>query len=306
MKADLSLRRSLTHTDWSAYVFMLPAVVILGLFLVYPILWALAASFKRIGIGDLLGTTLWTVPGQWVGFKNYAALFSDPAFRGSLLNTAWFAVIFIPGTLAASLGMALLVRQGLRGTGAFRALFFLPYVVSIVAAGLVWRWMFDTEHGLINAIIAACGGDGPNWLGHPQLAMCVIALMCIWRWSGYFMLIFLAGLESIPASLYEAANVDGAGHWMIFHRVTLPMLRRPMIFALIVLLIRAQNVFQEVYVMTGGGPGNSTVTVAFLIWQTAFRSFLIGRGAALSYLLFLCVVVAAAAQVLLLRRRRTA
>jgi len=294
----------MVRRDWSAHFFLFPSAVILGLFLLYPILWSLLASFRKIGLGDLLGMRLWSVPGEWIGFKNYTSLFADPAFRRSLLNTAWFGILFIPGTLVVSLGMALLVRQALRGISFFRALFFLPYVVSIVAAGLVWRWMFDTEHGLINAIIAAAGGEGPDWLSHPQLAMLVIALMCIWRWSGYFMLIFLAGLEAIPSSLYEAADVDGAGWWMTFHRVTLPMLRRPMIFALIVLLIRSQNIFQEVYVMTGGGPGNSTVTVAFLIWQTAFRSFLIGRGAALSYLLFLCVLVAAFAQFMLLRRGR--
>ena len=288
----------------SPLLFLLPSAVILGLFLVYPVLWSCLASFRRIGIGDLLGVRLWTVPGKWIGLENYRSIFTDPAFWRSLANTAYFAILFIPGTLIASLGMALLVRQSLRGIGAFRALFFLPYVVSIVAAGLVWRWMFDTEHGLINAVIAAVGGNGPDWLGTPELAMLVIALMCIWRWSGYFMLVFLAGLEAIPSSLYEAADVDGAGWWMTFHRVTLPLLRRPMIFALIVLLIRAQNIFQEVYVMTGGGPGNSTVTVAFLIWQTAFRSFLIGRGAALSYLLFLFVLAAAVAQFILLGRER--
>ena len=244
------------------------------------------------------------MPGQWIGLGNYRSLFADPVFRRSLLNTAYFSAIFIPGTLAVSLGLALLVRQGLRGIGVFRALFFLPYVVSIVAAGLVWRWMFDTEHGLINALVAIAGGEGPDWLGHPQLAMVVIALMSIWRWSGYFMLIFLAGLESIPTSLYEAAGVDGVGRWMTFRRVTLPLLRRPMIFALIVLLIRAQNIFQEVYVMTGGGPGNRTVTVAFLIWQTAFRSFRIGRAAALSYLLFLLVLAVAVVQFLMLGRER--
>ena len=290
--------------DRSAYFFLLPSCIVLGLFLLYPICWSLLASFRRIGIGDLLGIRLWSVPGEWVGVANYRSLFADPAFWRSLRNTAWFAALFIPGTLATALAMALLVRQRLRGIGVFRALFFLPYVVSIVAAGLVWRWMFDTEHGLINAIVAAVGGEGPDWLGNPKLAMPVIAMMCTWRWSGYFMLIFLAGLEGIPSSLYEAADVDGAGWWMTFRRITLPMLRRPMIFALIVLLIRAQNIFQEVYVMTGGGPGNSTVTVAFLIWQTAFRSFLIGRGAALSHLLFLCVVLAATVQFILLRRAR--
>ena len=290
--------------DRTAYGFLLPAALILGLFLLYPILWSFLASFRRIGLGDLGGLRLWSVPGQWIGLGNYRSLFADPVFRRSLLNTAYFSVMFIPGTLAVSLGLALLVRQGLRGIGVFRALYFLPYVVSIVAAGLVWRWMFDTEHGLINALVAIAGGEGPDWLGHPQLAMVVIALMSIWRWSGYFMLIFLAGLESIPTSLYEAAGVDGVGRWMTFRRVTLPLLRRPMIFALIVLLIRAQNIFQEVYVMTGGGPGNRTVTVAFLIWQTAFRSFRIGRAAALSYLLFVLVLVVAVVQFLMLGRER--
>jgi len=134
--------------------------------------------------------------------------------------------------------------------------------------------------------------------------MVVIALMCVWRWSGYFMLIFLAGLQAIPVSVYEAAAVDGVGWWRTFLRVTLPLLRRPMIFALIVLLIRSQNVFQEVYVMTGGGPYNRTVTMAYLIWQTAFQSGSFGRGAALSYLLFLVVLTVAIIQFLMLGRER--
>lgn len=299
------MRADAAQKDRSAYVFVLPAAVILTLFLLYPIVWSLLASFRDIRLGDLLGMHLWSVPGKWAGANNYRSLFQDPIFWQSLWNTAYFAVLFIPGTLVLSLGMALLVQQGLRGVGVFRAIFFLPYVVSIVASSLVWRWMFDGEYGLINAIIAAAGGEGPNWLSHPQLAMVVIALMSIWRWSGYFMLIFLAGLEAIPSSLYEAADVDGAGWWMVFGRVTLPLLRRPMIFALIVLLIRAQNVFQEVYVMTGGGPGNSTVTVAYLIWHRGIKTMKLGQGAALSYLLFLVVLAVAVAQFLFLRRRRT-
>jgi len=298
------MRTNTAETDRTAYLFLLPAVVILGLFLIYPILWSFLASFRRIGIAELAGIRLWTQPGEWVGLDNYRSLLRSRIFWTSLRNTAWFSLLFIPGTLVASLGMALLVRKGLRGVSVFRVLFFLPYVVSIVAAGLAWRWMFDSEHGLVNAIVATAGGTGPDWFGTPALAMGVVALMCVWRWSGYFMLIFLAGLEGIPTSLYEAADVDGARAWMTFRRVTLPMLRRPMLFALIVLLIRAQNVFQEVYVMTGGGPGNSTVTTAFLIWGTAFRSFRIGSGAALSYMLFFFVVMASIAQIALLRRAR--
>ena len=292
------------QTDRTAYVFLLPAALILGLFLLYPILWSFLAGFRRIGIGDLLDLRLWSVPGRWVGLRNYRAIFQTPLFWQSLWNTALFAVLFIPGTLVVSLGMALLVRKGLHAVGAFRAIFFLPYVVSIVAAGLVWRWMFNTEHGFVNAVVAACGGRGPDWLSHPQLAMGVIALMSVWRWSGYFMLIFLAGLEAIPASLYEAAGVDGIAPWMTFRRVTLPLLRRPMLFAVIVLLIRAQNIFQEVYVMTEGGPGDSTVTTAYFIWLTGIKSLQLGRGAALSYLLFLVVLVVAIVQFLALGRER--
>ena len=290
--------------DWSVGLFLFPAGVVLLLFVLYPILWSFIGSFRRIGPGDLLGVHLWTIPGRWAGLANYRSLLRDPLFWKSLLNTGFFALMFIPGTLALSLGMAMLVRQGLRGAGVFRGLFFLPYVVSVVAAGLAWRWMFDTEHGLINALVQSAGGTGPNWFGQAQLAMLVIALMSVWRWSGYFMLIFLAGLEAIRPSLYEAAAVDGVGRWMTFRRVTLPMLRRPMIFALIVMLIRAQNVFQEVYVMTGGGPGNATKTVAYVIWETAFRSFDLGRGAALSYLLFVAVLVVAAVQYLLVGREQ--
>ena len=288
----------------TAWFFLMPTVIVLGIFLLYPIVWSLLASFRTIGPGDLMGMRPGAVPGQWTGLRNYRLLLDDPIVWRSLVNTAFFAALFIPGTLVISMSMALLTREGLRGTGGFRVIFFLPYVVSIVAAGLVWRWMFDTEHGLANALIVIAGGDAPNWLGHPQLAMLVIALMCIWRWSGYFMLIFLAGLQNVPPELYEAAAVDGASRLSVFLRITLPLMKRPLLFALIVMLIRAQNVFQEVYVMTGGGPADGTVTVAFQIWRTAFKYFLIGRGAALSYLLFMVVLLVAAAQWALLMRRR--
>ena len=180
------MRTETSETDRTAYLFILPASVILGLFLIYPILWSFLASFRRIGIAELAGIRLWTQPGDWVGLDNYRSLLRSRIFWTSLRNTAWFSALFIPGTLVASLGMALLVRKGLRGVSVFRVLFFLPYVVSIVAAGLAWRWMFDSEHGLVNAVIGAAGGTGPDWFGTPALAMGVIALMCIWRWSGYF------------------------------------------------------------------------------------------------------------------------
>ena len=298
----------MARTRWrdnrTAWLFLLPTVIVLSAFLLYPIVWSLLASFRAIGPGDLMGMRPGAVPGDWTGLHNYRLLLKDPMVWRSLANTALFALLFIPCTLAVSMGMALLAREGLRGTGLFRSVFFLPYVVSIVAAGLVWRWMFDTEHGLANAVITLAGGDAPNWLGHPQLAMLVISLMCVWRWSGYFMLIFLAGLQNVPPELYEAAAMDGASRRSVFFHITLPLMKRPLMFALVVMLIRAQNVFQEVYVMTGGGPADGTVTVAFQIWRTAFQYFLIGRGAALSYLLFMVVLIVAAAQWALLMRRR--
>jgi len=287
----------------SAFLFLLPAAVILGLFVVYPIGWCLMASFREIGIADLTGLRPWSLPGKFDGLGQYRQVVAEGYFWQSVKNTLYFAVLFIPGTLGVSLGMALLVHRDLRGVGGFRAIFFLPYVVSIVAAGWAWRTMFDTHHGLTNGLLALVGVTGPDWLNHPHLAMPVIAMMSIWRWSGYFMLIFLAGLQAIPKELYEAAMVDGAGAWARFRHISLPLLRRPMIFALTVLLIRAQNVFQEVYVITGGGPFNRTVTVAYAIWKTGIAEKRIGPAAAMSHLLFLMVLAVAVIQFVLLWRR---
>jgi ABC-type sugar transport system permease subunit len=289
----------------TAWFFVAPAVAILLFSVVYPILWSLLASFRSINAGDLYALRLWRIPGQWTA-ANYQRLLHSDIFRQSLVNTAYFAVLYIPGTMAIAMVLALLVRKGIRGLGIFRALFFLSYVISIVAAGMVWRWMFNTEHGLVNAIIASMISEKPDWFGNPHLAMLVIVLMCVWRWSGYFMLIFLAGLESIPRELYDAAAVDGADGWQRFWKITLPLMRRPIFFALIVLLIRAQNIFQEVYVMTDGGPDNGTITVAYRIWQAGISHGEIGRGAAMSYLLFLAVLLVAVAQFLLLGRERKA
>jgi multiple sugar transport system permease protein len=293
------------HINLTAWCFLLPTILVLGLFLFYPILWTFFISFKKVTLANIDALKPWNIPGEWIGLRSYRLLLRDPFFWQSVRNTAFFAVIFVPATLALSLGLAILVNHPrIKGLGAYRTIFFLPYAISIVGAGIIWKWLFHSEYGLINALINACGGQGPNWLGHSQLAMCIIALMCVWRWSGYFMLIFLAGLQSIPDELYDAAAVDGAGGWQRFRHITLPLLRRPMILAVILLLIRTQGIFQEVYIMTGGGPGNRTVTVAFAIWKAGFYHFNFSRAAAMSYLLFLAVILLAAAQYIIVGRER--
>lgn len=277
--------------DLSAYLFILPAVVILGMFLVFPVIWSIIASFKDIRPMALQNSGLFQIPGEFVGFQHYAEAITNPLFIKALVNTAYFGVIFIPITMFGSVLLAVLVNQKLPGVNFARSVFFMPYIFSIVSASLVFMFLFNGDRGLINALLMKIGLEGPNWLASTIWAMPVIAIMSCWRNIGYFMIIYLSGLQNIPKDLYEVADVEGANAMQKFRYITWPLLGRISLVVMILLLINALNVFQEIYIMTGGGPADSTVTVPFLIFNRAFRYYEIGSAAAISYILFVIVVI---------------
>ncbi|ALS24295.1 MULTISPECIES: carbohydrate ABC transporter permease [Paenibacillus] len=277
--------------DWTSYVFILPSVIILGLFLVYPVVWSFVASFKDIKPIALRNSGLFEIPGAFVGLEQYARVLQNELFLKAIFNTIYFGVIFIPITMFASAGLALLLNQKLKGVNLVRTIFFVPYILSVVSASLIFMFLFNGDRGLINALLNLFGVTGPNWLASSVWAMPVIAIMTVWKKVGYFMLIYLAGLQNIPKDLYEAADVDGVTPFQKLRLITWPLLGRISLVVFILLLIDSLNVFQEIYIMTGGGPADSTTTVPFLIFNEAFKYYRIGTSAAMSYILFFLVVI---------------
>lgn len=269
------------------YLLFLPALIVMVVFNFYPILWSLLISFKDPKILEIKKAGLLQIPGHFVAFENYIKVFHNDLFIKSLINTGYFAIIFIPLTLLFSLLLAIFVNQKLKGVHFFRTVLFVPYIISVISASLIFMTLFNTESGFVNTVLSLFRANKISWLGSEHLAMGIIAFMSIWRRVGYFMLLYLAGLQNIPSSLYEAADIDGANSFDKFIKITTPLLSKITVVILVLLLRDALTVFQEVYVMTGGGPGNSTVTVPFLIYNEAFSYFRFGTAASMSYILFL-------------------
>jgi multiple sugar transport system permease protein len=302
VKSEVMRRGKRVKSDCSAYVFIAPAMIILALFLFYPMLWTLVASFQDVRPIRMRTAGFFDPVGDWTGLANYAAVLQDSMVQRALLNTLRFALFFVPTTLAASVILAVLFDREGRWIGFSRSIFFLPYVISVVSASLIFMSLFDARRGFVNIFLNLFGIEGPNWLSSPALAMPVVALMSLWRRVGYFMLIYLAGLQNIPVELYEAGSLDGLGPVGAFRHITWPMLRKISAVVFILLLVSCLNVFQEIFVMTGGGPGNSTVTISFLIYNMAFEYSRIGQAAAVSYLLFLIIIGITLVQARLNRR----
>lgn len=286
-----TLKWKLKKNDWSAYLFIFPAMIIVTMFILYPAIWSLVSSFKDVKPLMLRNSGLFEVPGKWIGFKNYLLTFKDHLFLKSVVNTLYFSVIFIPLTMFCSVSLAVLLDRKIKGINFMRTVFFIPYVISIISASLIFMMLFNGDKGLVNGVLNLLNIEGPNWLSDTKLAMPVIAIMSSWRRIGYFMLIYLAGLQNIPKSLYEAADIDGASAFQQFRTITWPLLRRITMVVFILLLINCFNVFQEIFVMTGGGPADSTITIPFLIYNEAFKYFHIGKASAMSYILFVVVVI---------------
>lgn len=289
--------------DLNAYLFLLPSIVVLGLFLIYPIIWSVIVSFKDIKPIVLRTAGLFEIPGSFVGFDNYKAALHNPLFFKAVINTAYFGVLFIPLSVFGSVFLAMLVNQKLKGVNFVRSIFFIPYIISIVSGSLIFMFLFNGDKGLVNALLQKIGLNGPNWLANAVWAMPVIVLMSCWRNIGYYMIIYLSGLQNIPKDLYEVADVEGANKIQKFRYITWPLLSRISLVVMILLLIHSLNVFQEIYIMTGGGPGDSTITVPFLIYNRAFKYYEFGPAAAMSYLLFIFVVGITIIQRKLVERR---
>jgi multiple sugar transport system permease protein len=284
--------------DLTGWAFAAPFMILFSVFLAFPILASFALSFTSFGLRDLANP----IGATFVGLENYAALLSDDRFWKSLFNTFYFVVVGVPATLLIGLLIANALNRGVqRFRTAFRVSYYLPVITSIVAISVVWRFLLNPDVGLINMALAAIGIDGPAWLADPNLAMPSIIAMAVWRNLGFAMIVFLAGMQAIPASLYEAASIDGAGRWQSFKSITIPLLRPTILFMTVITTIGYLQLFEEPLVMTDGGPLDSTLSVTMYMYQQGFEFFHQGYASAIAYVLFLIVAVIAFLQFRFLR-----
>ena len=265
-----------------ALLFLAPTLIGLAVLSAGPILATAAISLTK---WDLL-----TAP-QFVGFDNFGALMADERFGYALRNTAFFTVVSVPLGMAISLFLAVALNQTIRGIAWIRTAYFLPVVTSTVAIALVWQWIYSPDAGLLNQVIGVFGIAPQKWLSNATLAMPSIVAMSVWQGLGTNIIIFLAGLQAIPAELLDAASVDGAGRWARFRRIVLPLLTPSLFFTGVLSLIGSFQVFDQVFVLSRPRPTEATITVVYFIYENGFKFFKMGYATAASWILFLIVAV---------------
>lgn len=282
------------HEGLAAGLFLLPNLIGFLIFTAIPVGAAFVLAFYDYDL--LLGAS-------WAGLENFREMFTtDEVFRAALFNTVYFTAVSVPLSVVLGLATAMLVNQALRGIVIFRSIFLLPYVTVTVALSLVWKWIYLPDIGLINSVLGVFGIDGPPWLTSGTWAMPALILMSVWKGFGYNMVIFLAGLQSIPDHLYDAAKVDGATAWRRFLNVTLPLLSPTTFFVVVISVISSFQVFDQALIMTNGGPGTATTTLVLYIYQKGFQSFDMGYAAAVALVLFAAIFVFTVIQFLFQRR----
>ncbi|WP_165067718.1 carbohydrate ABC transporter permease [Marisediminicola senii] len=263
--------------------FLLPALTILGLFVFWPMLSALRLSFT-----DASGFGL----EQYVGFENYLNVFTDPQIVRAMGNTVLYSVMFTPVAVGVALALATALNSPkLPFRGVLRTWLFLPFIVSLAVAAFAWQYLLDPQVGLLNYWLQGFGIRLGNVLQDPVLAMPTVVLVAVWKNFSFYMIVFLAGLQDVPASLYEAASMDGAGPWSRFKNVTLPLISNTTGFVLIIATIAALQAFDQIYVLTSGGPYQSTQTVVMQIYQSGFQDLELGFASALSYILLIATLI---------------
>jgi multiple sugar transport system permease protein len=289
-------RRRRRVRDWYAYLFIGPSLFGVIAFLLLPLVMVLTLS--------LFDWKLLSNP-TFTGLANYRRLAGDGEAWHSLGLTVLYVLLCIPLQTVLAMLLALLLNHRIKGVRFYRALFVVPWMATPIVLGLVWTWIFDPRDGAVNRLLDLVGITGPNWLSDSTWALPAVALVNVWQYSGYNMLFFLAGLQGIPQELYDAAAVDGAPPVRRFFRITLPLLNPTMFFVMVTNLIGAFQIFDTVYVMTDGGPGQSTDVLNFKIYETAFRQFDFGYASTLSTLLFVIIVAVTLLQVRFFSKRTT-
>lgn len=307
-----------SRRSWRGYLFVLPAFVIIMIFRLYPILQAMRMSLYQWGIAG---------PLQFIGLKNFAKIFVDPKFYQSLGNTFWYVIFVVPLTILLSLFFASLLNLNIRFRSLYRTVYYLPVVTSIVAISVVWKWIFNADRGLLNAVLGSVGVSPVHWLNDarglfevigemmnvqvagffagPSIALLALIIMSVWHNLGYCIIIALAGLQNVPEQYYEAARIDGASNWRIFLFITLPVLSPTIFYLLVTQTIIAFNTFTPVYVMTQptGGPIGTTSLVVYYLYEQSFRLWNLGYANALACVIFLVIFLLTQVQKRFLEQR---
>ena len=274
-------------------LFLGPALIAIGIFFFVPVLAAFLLSFTDFDI-YALGSFAYA---RFVGFKNYGQLLADPLFWKAFRNTLEFLLIGGPLSIGVSLAAALMIQSKLvRWKGFFRTAYFSPVVTTLVAVAVVWRFVYHPRFGILNYLLSLAGISGIDWLGDQHWAMPAIILMAVWKNFGYNMVIFIAGLQNIPGELYEAASIDGAGRLQQLRTITVPLLAPTTVYISILTMIGYFQLFSEPYVMTQGGPLNSTLSIVLLMYQQGFRWWNMGYSAALAFVLFAFILIGSVLQ----------
>ncbi|WP_347007595.1 carbohydrate ABC transporter permease [Enterococcus durans] len=275
-------RRGINEQQNIAYLFILVPVSLLLIFGIFPILMALYFSFTDYNIIE---------PANWRGFANFQKIFQDEFFFVSLRNTLVYTFLYVPLGLIVALGTAILLNKKVKVTNLFRTFFYLPVLCSTVATATIWYWLLNPQYGLLNQLLRLIGIDGPAWLYSSNWSMTAIVIMSVWMTFGGNMMIFLAGLQGINPALYEAADIEGASSWQKFRHITWPQLSKTTFLVTTQLIIGAFQVFDQAYMLTKGGPGNSTITLVYYIYNKGFGGLEMGYASALSFILFLIIFV---------------
>ncbi|NPV07879.1 MAG: sugar ABC transporter permease [Anaerolineae bacterium] len=287
-RAEKSSLGARLRKAWPWYLFIAPNVLTFLAFTLFSWIFLIFLSFHN---WNLLGAR------EYVGLENYSRMLNDRILHKALINTIQYAIMFVVPVSAVSLGLASLVNQRLRGMYLFRALYYLPVVTSIAVLAIIWKFILvPRPDGIANYLLGLVGIPYKEWLLDIRLALPSITVMQIWSTMGYYMVLWLAGLQGIPEEMYEAARIDGAGRWQMFRYVTVPMLKPTTIFITLIAGIGAFQMFGPPYMLTGGGPVHATTTMVYYIWQQAFNRYRMGYASGVSLLLFVIILIASLVQ----------
>ncbi|BAZ44487.1 ABC transporter, permease subunit [Chondrocystis sp. NIES-4102] len=277
------LKNTITQQKIVPYLFLLPAIALLGLTVFLPAIQAFTLSFTEYNY-DI------TQAPQWIGIENFRRLWQDQVFWQTIRNTLLYLVGVVPILVVAPLGLAIIVNQKIKGINWFRTAFYTPVVISMVVAGIAWKALY-TQNGLLNQFLKQMGiSEGIPWLSSPNLAIWSVMLVTIWKGLGYYMVIYLAGLQAISPELYEAAAIDGSDGWQKHFDITIPLMRPYLFLVAVISAISATKVFEEIYIMTQGGPRNSSKTVVYYLYERAFRDLDISYACTIGLVLFLAIL----------------
>ena len=282
--------------SWTAYLFLSPGLLLFSIFTVFALAFSFYLTFHEWNIIE---------PDKpFVGLQNYRDMVADERFRRSVINTVYFTSATVPLTMLIGLAVALLLNRPIRARGLFRTMYFLPVVTPFVVVSIIWKWLYNADFGLFNYyLLKAHLIDQPlGWLSDQELAMPAVILMSVWSGVGFSMVVYLAGLQSVPAELYEAAEVDGANSFAKLRYITIPMLRPTTLFLLVMGVIGSFQIFTQIFIMTNGGPVDRTTTMVFYIYQSAFKFYEMGYASTLAYALTLMLLGFTAFQVHMYRK----